>query len=149
MSGTLPADAAGALEAFLIALRTRSASPGTIVEYRRHAAEFIAFVTRRGADWRAPDRATIRAFLADLADRGLSPSSVAGHVAAARSLYRWEGKACEDPEVRLTIKTLTSCESALQAFFAEAHPYELPQFLAVRMQASPAYFDWVRTAVTS
>ena len=88
MSGTLPADAAGALEAFLTALRTRSASPGTIVEYRRHATEFLAFVAGRGADWRSPDRATIRAFLADLADRGLSPSSVAGHVAAARSLYR-------------------------------------------------------------
>jgi periplasmic divalent cation tolerance protein len=65
------------------------------------------------------------------------------------SFYRWEGRTCEDPEVRLTLKTLPSRESALQAFFAEAHPYALPQFLAVKMRASPAYFDWVRTEVIS
>jgi site-specific recombinase XerD len=88
VSATLPADAAGALEAFLTALRARSASPRTIVEYRRHAAEFLEFVAGRGADWRTPDRATIRAYLSVLADRGLSASSVAGRVAAARSLYR-------------------------------------------------------------
>ena len=64
------------------------------------------------------------------------------------SFYRWEGRTCEDPELRLTIKTLPSCASALQAFFAEAHPYELPQFLVTRMQASPAYYDWVRSEVT-
>jgi periplasmic divalent cation tolerance protein len=61
-----------------------------------------------------------------------------------QSFYRWEGKACEDPEVRLTIKTAPDRADALQAFFAENHPYTLPQFLAVRMQASPAYAEWVR-----
>ena len=70
-------------------------------------------------------------------------------LAPCASLYRWEGRTCEEPEVRLTLKTLPSREAALQAFFAEAHPYDVPQFLAVRMQASPAYFDWVRNEVTS
>jgi site-specific recombinase XerD len=88
VSATLPADAAGALDAFLTGLRARSASERTIVEYRRHASEFLAFVTGHGVDWRSPDRTSIRAYLAHLADRGLSPSSVAGRVAAARSLYR-------------------------------------------------------------
>jgi periplasmic divalent cation tolerance protein len=59
------------------------------------------------------------------------------------SLYRWKGEFCEDPEVRLVIKTLPDCEAAMQALFAEHHPYELPQFLAVRMRASAAYFEWV------
>ena len=61
----------------------------------------------------------------------------------ALSFYRWEGKLCQEAEVRLVIKTLPACEAALQGLFAELHPYEVPQFLAVPMRASPAYFDWV------
>ena len=64
------------------------------------------------------------------------------------SFYRWQGQACEDAEVRLTIKTLPAREAALQAFFAEAHPYELPQFLAQTLRASAAYHGWVCAAVT-
>ena len=78
----------GALERFLSHLASRNASPRTIVEYRRNAGEFLAFLADRGTDWRAPDRATVRAYLATLADRGLAPSSVGGRLAAVRSLYR-------------------------------------------------------------
>lgn len=63
------------------------------------------------------------------------------------SFYRWQGRACEDPEVRLVIKTLPACEEALQALFASKHPYELPQFTAARLRASPAYAKWVRDEV--
>jgi site-specific recombinase XerD len=84
----LPAEARAALEAFLTALAARNASDGTIVEYRRNAGAFLAFLSERGVDWRRPDRATVRAYLAELADRDLAASSVAGRLAAARSLYR-------------------------------------------------------------
>jgi periplasmic divalent cation tolerance protein len=63
------------------------------------------------------------------------------------SLYRWQGKECADPEVRLTIKTLPGCEAALQELFREQHPYEVPQFLVVAMRASAAYGEWVRSEV--
>jgi periplasmic divalent cation tolerance protein len=63
------------------------------------------------------------------------------------SLYRWKGQLCEEPEVRLVIKSLPGCEAALQALFAQHHPYELPQFLAQRMGASQAYAQWVREEV--
>ncbi|RYF15443.1 MAG: divalent-cation tolerance protein CutA [Comamonadaceae bacterium] len=63
------------------------------------------------------------------------------------SFYRWEGRQREDAEVRLTIKTLPACEGALQALFAEAHPYEVPQFLAFTMRASGAYAKWVHGEV--
>jgi periplasmic divalent cation tolerance protein len=63
------------------------------------------------------------------------------------SLYRWKGELCEESEVRLVIKTLPSCQSALQDLFAAHHPYELPQFTAVAMKASGAYFEWVRGEV--
>jgi site-specific recombinase XerD len=84
----LPADAEAALAAFLEALAARNASPGTIEEYRRNAGEILAFFGSRGVDWRRPDRSVIRAYLSTLAERGLAPSSVAGRLAAARSLYR-------------------------------------------------------------
>jgi periplasmic divalent cation tolerance protein len=63
------------------------------------------------------------------------------------SLYRWQGKECEDPELRLTIKTLPGCEAALLALFGELHPYEVPQFLAATHQASEAYYVWARSEV--
>ena len=64
-----------------------------------------------------------------------------------KSLYRWDGKLCDDPEVRLVIKTLPGCEAALQALFTSHHPYEVPQFLACRMRASAPYAHWVRGEV--
>lgn len=60
------------------------------------------------------------------------------------SFYRWQGEQHEDAEVRLVIKTTPGREAALQELFAHHHPYHLPQFLAVRMQASEAYAAWVR-----
>jgi periplasmic divalent cation tolerance protein len=60
------------------------------------------------------------------------------------SLYRWQGELCEETEVRLVIKSLPGCAAALQALFAKHHPYEVPQFLAQRMSASPAYANWAR-----
>ena len=63
------------------------------------------------------------------------------------SFYRWQGKDCEDAEVRLALKTLPACEPALQALFKEKHPYEVPQFLAVTMRASAAYAAWVHGEV--
>ncbi len=59
------------------------------------------------------------------------------------SHYVWQGRVREEPELRLTIKTLPDRVAALQAFFAEHHPYELPQFLSTVMDASDAYAAWV------
>jgi site-specific recombinase XerD len=93
-------DAAGALDRFLGPLAARNASPGTVVEYRRHAGEFIAFLDQAQVGWEAPDRHAVRRYLASLADRNLSPSAVAGRVAAIRAFYRHatrEGWISADP----------------------------------------------------
>ena len=76
------------LERFLGSMASRNASPRTVEEYRRNAGEFLAFLVQRHVDWRSPDRATVRAYLSTLADRGLAASSVGGRLAAIRSLYR-------------------------------------------------------------
>jgi integrase/recombinase XerC len=87
-ASALSGDAAAALDRFLGHLSSRNSSPGTIREYRRHVAQFFAFLDSRGVAWAAPDRATVRAYLGTLAERGLSASTVGGRLAAIRSLYR-------------------------------------------------------------
>jgi integrase/recombinase XerC len=87
-SPQLPHEAAAALDAFLVQLANRNAAPRTREEYRRNVGQYLEFLVEAGADWRRPDRATIRAWQGALAERGLAPSSVGGRLAAARSFYR-------------------------------------------------------------
>jgi site-specific recombinase XerD len=84
----LPASSARAVDRFCDHLAARNASPRTIVEYRRAIVEFLAFLSGRGVDWTAPDRAAVRAYLSSLADRELSPSAIAVRLSAIRALYR-------------------------------------------------------------
>jgi integrase/recombinase XerC len=97
-----PSGFTAAVDRFAAHLETRHASPGTVVEYRRHLAELGAFLAARDADWRAPERADLRAWLATLAARDLSASAVGGRLSAARSFYRYavrQGWASADPMV--------------------------------------------------
>lgn len=83
--------------------------------------------------------------------RGLVERRLAACVqveAGLQSCYRWEGKLCDDAEVRVTIKTLPHRRAAIEAFFGEHHPYDTPQFLAVTMQASEAYAKWLAAEVS-
>jgi periplasmic divalent cation tolerance protein len=64
--------------------------------------------------------------------------------AGLHSVYRWDERVQQEPEVRLAIKTVPALEDALLAFFAEHHPYEVPQFLAHTERGSEAYARWVR-----
>ncbi len=92
--------AAAALARFVAHLEARNVSPRTVVEYRRHVTEFLAFLQQRGEAWESPARPTIRAYLAGLADRHLAASSVGGRLAAIRSLYRRatrDGRVAGDP----------------------------------------------------
>jgi periplasmic divalent cation tolerance protein len=65
----------------------------------------------------------------------------------ALSVYRWEGRLFEEPEVRLTMKTAPGKLEALRSFVHESHPYDLPQFTVARHEASEAYARWVRAEV--
>jgi periplasmic divalent cation tolerance protein len=67
--------------------------------------------------------------------------------AGVTSHYRWKGQMCEEPEVRLTMKTLPECEVPLQELLASTHPYDLPQFVCALERASAPYAQWVRSEV--
>ncbi|XP_065510914.1 protein CutA [Caloenas nicobarica] len=61
------------------------------------------------------------------------------------SIYSWQGKLEEDGEVLLMIKTRSSRIPALAAFVRSAHPYEVPEVVAVPVtQGNPPYLQWVR-----
>jgi periplasmic divalent cation tolerance protein len=108
-------------------------------------------------DCKEPDILSVTTTVGSVAAaQALAHEILAGRLAACvqieqglTSLYRWKGELCEEPEVRLVIKTLPGCEAALQALFAEHHPYEVPQFLAVAMSASAAYAQWARAEITT
>jgi periplasmic divalent cation tolerance protein len=103
-------------------------------------------------DCSGDDILTVTTTLASAADaRALARRILQARLAACvqleeglTSFYRWEGKECEDAEVRLTIKTRPESEAALRALFAAEHPYDLPQFVAVRACGSAEYAAWVR-----
>ncbi|KAB2967204.1 divalent-cation tolerance protein CutA [Zoogloea sp.] len=60
------------------------------------------------------------------------------------SVYRWQGALETATEQPLLIKTTRARYPALQAAVHEAHPYELPELIAIPVQEGlPAYLAWV------
>jgi periplasmic divalent cation tolerance protein len=106
-------------------------------------------------DCKEHDILTITTTVGSLADaQGLARTLVEQRLAACvqleerlSSIYRWQGKVCEEPEVRLVIKTTLELRPAIEIFFAQHHPYELPQLIAATEQASAGYAQWVREQV--
>lgn len=60
------------------------------------------------------------------------------------SFYIWEGEACIEPEIRLTIKTRTKLYEKLEAFIKKHHSFDVPQIVMIPIRdGSDAYLDWV------
>lgn len=65
-------------------------------------------------------------------------------VPGVRSVYRWKGEVERSDEVQLIVKTSDSMVSALMAWIAEAHPYDVPEILVVAVERADArYAKWV------
>lgn len=63
-----------------------------------------------------------------------------------RSIYRWDGKLCDDTETLAIIKTSDDKRDALIARLVELHPYDVPEALALPVSAGNAkYIEWVAT----
>ena len=61
-----------------------------------------------------------------------------------RSIYRWQGKICEDSEYMLLIKTMDEEYPAVEKAVRELHNYELPEILAFEVQHGDARFlSWI------
>ena len=70
-------------------------------------------------------------------------------VPGLRSVYRWKGELCCDAESILLLKTTAERYPQLQARLAELHPYEVPEIIALPVEAGlEGYLGWVREAVS-
>ena len=75
---------------------------------------------------------------------GRRHSACVNIVPVHRSVYRWQGKVCDDREFLLVIKTLEQEYEAVEATVQELHSYELPEILAFRVSRGEAGFlDWI------
>ena len=77
-----------ALERYLASLAARDASPHTRRAYATALGAYLAWLQAAGLDWRTPERAALRRYLAELTE-GHARTTVAQRLAAIRSLYRW------------------------------------------------------------
>ncbi|HEY6001683.1 MAG TPA: divalent-cation tolerance protein CutA [Anaeromyxobacter sp.] len=65
-------------------------------------------------------------------------------VPGLRSIYRWEGKVQEDDEALLLLKTTRARFEALRDRVLALHPYEVPEVIALPVEAgSAAYLGWI------
>jgi len=61
-----------------------------------------------------------------------------------RSVYRWEGKIEDDPEVLMVVKTREALFDALEKRVRELHSYSVPEVIALPIvQGSEAYLKWL------
>ncbi len=69
-------------------------------------------------------------------------------VPGVRSVYRWEGRVeCSD-ELLLVIKTTAAHFERLKAALVEAHPYSVPEVLALPIERGhAAYLEWLEASL--
>lgn len=71
-------------------------------------------------------------------------------LAGCSSVYRWQGAVETANEVPLLIKTTRAAYPELEKIFRAHHPYELPEIIAVRVDAGlPGYLQWVAQETNS
>jgi len=87
-----PARPPGPLDRFLLSLRAKDASEHTLRSYATAVGAYLDWLAARGADWRTPVRADLRAYLAKLVGSG-ARTSVSQRLAAIRSFHRFAARA--------------------------------------------------------
>lgn len=90
-----------AVEEYLSSLRVEAGlAPNTIAAYRRDLGQYLEFL-----DGREPDASAVEAFSAEVARRGLAPSTQKRKLSAIKGLHRFcvaEGIRADDPTVLAT-----------------------------------------------
>ena len=72
------------------------------------------------------------------------PASPPVSASARRSVYRWQGAVEQAVEVPLAIKTTADRYDALEQALCTAHPYELPEIIALPVERGlEGYLRWM------
>jgi periplasmic divalent cation tolerance protein len=71
-------------------------------------------------------------------------------VPKVRSIYRWEGKICDEPESYLIIKTRQELFEPLQERIKGLHSYSVPEIIALPIvKGLDSYLEWIRAETGS
>ena len=66
-----------------------------------------------------------------------------------RSLYRWQGKVCDDREILMLCKTERRLFARLSEMVKSIHSYEVPEIIALPLvEGWPPYLEWVEQETT-
>lgn len=69
-------------------------------------------------------------------------------IPGVRSVYRWQGKVCEDGEWLLVIKTIDDEFEAVAETIQELHSYDLPEILAFSVtRGEKSFLEWIEDSV--
>jgi periplasmic divalent cation tolerance protein len=89
-----------------------------------------------------PDRETAERLAGALIEQRVA--ACVNILAPCRSVYRWKGIVQREEEHPVLIKTTAERYPALEAAIRAAHPYELPEIIAVPIERGlPAYLAWI------
>lgn len=89
-----------------------------------------------------PDAETAQRIATTLVEQQLA--ACVNIIADIKSVYRWHGKVASNSEYLLVIKSNSDCYTELEQAIQTLHPYELPEVVAVTINAGlPAYLDWI------
>ena len=65
-----------------------------------------------------------------------------------RSIYKWEGKMCNEQESLLVIKSKQNLFSRLQERVKELHTYSVPEIIAIGIEDGfKPYIDWLNATL--
>jgi periplasmic divalent cation tolerance protein len=69
-------------------------------------------------------------------------------VPGVRSIYRWEGKICNEGELLLMIKTTEDKYEGVRSLIRRLHSYQTPEIIALSIAAGdPDYLNWLTEQV--
>lgn len=70
-------------------------------------------------------------------------------ISGVRSIYRWKGDICDEPESVLLMETSDDRVEAMMQRLKELHPYEVPKILTIEpKEGLAAYLQWVTEETT-
>jgi periplasmic divalent cation tolerance protein len=76
-------------------------------------------------------------------------AACANLVSPIRSIYRWEGKVCDEKEWLLILKTQRGKYQKLEERVKALHSYSVPEIIALPItEGSPSYLRWIEEMTT-
>ena len=88
-----------------------------------------------------PDLASANEISKKLLEKGLIACS---NIVEGRSIYNWEGKTIEEPEIYAFMKSQESRWEEIKAEIEQIHPFDVPCIVRFDVDSIPSYRDWVK-----